>query len=458
MKQLIEGKYFYQGDFIFEITESNKISILNEIKKIIEIEKEHLIENYRQGFIQVYTETQAIKLNSELDYLYRLIFNEIFNLVNLKDALRSAKKHFLKKDDIIYSGRNVFKKLYNEIISRVYVMLMDKKTAYFLKFKHLTLNIIFNLPDNVKALVFDKNPPLEFKEALKAKNIFFIVTPKKLITNKIYYINIFNQEIIEEAVVSSFEYKMHKKNNLILGQNICLAGENQIAKEVDFILVESDRAYLLSKGMISYKARSQFYKELYQKNPNRKIIISLPKLDVLFKYHYIDNDYLFDEVLLSKYFYLYELELKSIFSHYHENIMICLPPVVDDTEFKYIKLQIHTYITSMFKRKVKLGLSLETETSFEYIEYYKKYDFVLMNIDRLTDETEILENMNEAELIKEISHINQRLKIKFKPLYIMGYPIYNFNFYQKLVRKGFKNFIVPRTHIEEYYRFNQNEI
>lgn len=458
MEQLIEGKYYYQDDFHFEITESNKVLILNEINKIFEIEKEQLRENYRQGFIQVYNEAKVIKLSSDLDDLYRLILNELFNYINLKKALKNAKNVFLNKYDTGYLIENIYPKLYNEIISKVYVKFMDKNNSYFLKFKKLTLNMIFNLPSNVRAIIFEKNPPLEFKEALNAKNIVFIITKEKLTTNKTYYINIFNQEIMEKSIVSNFEYKAHKKADLKLGQIIFSKETLNVSKKTDFILVESEKAYLLSKETIKFEDRSQFYEALYKNNSNRKIIISLPKLDVLFKYHYVNNDYLFDEVLLSKYFYLYELELKSIFSHYHENIMICLPPAVDDTGFKYIKLQIQTFITSTFRRKVKLGLSLETETSFEYLDYYKKYDFVLMNIDRLVNETEILENMNEPELIKELSNINQRLKIKYKPLYIVGYPIGNFNFYQKLVRKGFKNFIVPSTHLNRYYRFNKNKV
>ncbi len=442
MTYIIAGKYLYVDSFNTKINEKNKYLILDIINKNIQKEKGILGQGYKQGLIEIPFYNETILFLDILNNLSKYLLHYVMNKSTLEEVFLNTKNEISKMNIKNKAIKIIINRIYTNIESQVFFESLNKRKKYFLQFHKADINVLLNIPKNVVGVVYNNYPKASVIDIINSKKVHLILNNKRLENKKDYYYDYYNLEMrsdIDSLVRDKFVNK--KIDSIEVGYNLSHLESENFDLKTDFILVEPEKDYLLNGGVVNLEKRLLFYQKLYKEFPNHNIIIGLPRLDNLYEYHKINDDYLVDEILLSKHFGIYKTELEAIFTYYHPNILLMPPPVIDDAEFEIIKDFIREIILSNYNRKVKIGLNLETETSFEYLKFFKKYDFVVCNLERLIEESALLSESTEDNIIREISMLNQTIKAKKKPFYLKGERLTNQKILQKIINRGIKKYI-----------------
>src|SRR5690606_9674161 len=100
---------------------------------------------------------------------------------------------------------------------------------------------------------------------------------------------------------------IHKRKQIPIDQSI----------DPDYIIVEPEKAYIITAGIACLARRQTFYKYLYEAYPNSDIIVSLPKLEILDTYFNQGNDTQCDSISMINHASIYETELNAVFKYPH---------------------------------------------------------------------------------------------------------------------------------------------
>ncbi len=451
---IVSGEYRELDTRILHvIKQEERFRIIHLIESIIEEERNTMMNRYQQGYLPIKSSNDLYALNNCLEDFYNIVLKDIYQLESIQNILKECKKEMYMRNPNVECIESLIERICAKIEAKVLLMNFPKTGDFILKIKQPNLYIIIGLSDNVKTVLFDEKPNYIFMEGLAHKNIPFIISDEDLIEGNTYHI-----DLCQHTIGSSYcnienhaDSKQNEKGNFQLGLEIHSEKMIQQSRfhQPDFILVEPEKSYLDSEGLILQKEREDFYRTLYEAYPNTEIIVSLPRIDILNAYHQINDDFMIDEAQIAKHYEMYSNEIESIFVEHHEKLKISIPSVACDKQFKMLKHQIKELIQKQYNRHMKIGLNIETETTFEFIDYYKKYDFALINIERLFEE--ICEKDDKVEFFtKELSWIGQRLKIKSKDTYLTGASIHHQSYFCKLVTRGFRRFVVNYRHFKTY--------
>ncbi len=443
----------------YRISKESRYKISYQIELMIEEEMNSLRKRYKHGYLAI---DNMLALNFVADAL--VSFHDIFFKYVDQDYLldqifdKTKKEIYLnyQSDPTITS---VLNRLCLKIDARIRLLDLHKKDVTILKVKNARIHHLLTLKDHVKAVIMDKKPNYLLLDILNKKNIFLLVTDKKLVGGRSYYIHVNQRKIsLDEPEKELHSVELNgQSGQFLLGLEI--NNDEQIIQykplNPGFIMVEPEKSYLDTDGIVFQKIRESFYKKLYHTYPDTEIIVTLPKLDILKEYHQVYDDFLLDDVMYKKHFTMYMKEINAMFVSNHPKLRINLSFISDDHMFSELKREIQNVIKHKFNQKVNFGLGVDLETTLEYIEAFKKYNFVVIDTERLYEELDY--EASELNLFtKDISSLNQRLKTKFKDIYITGELINDGKYFTKLVSRGFKRFVVSYLQFQSYLTIIKN--
>lgn len=429
------------------------------VDKMIEAEINTLRKRYKHGYLSIDTVVDSTNITNALMIFRDIFFKFIEENLDLKQIFENTKKEIYKiqkKDENLTS---VLNRLCIKLDAKIRLYDINRNDITILELKNAKMHHILELNSHIKAVFMNKKPNYLLLEILNKKDIFFHVNDNELIDGNSYYIHVNDRKVsVKKPKVDEIYPEINgKSGRFLLGLEV--NNEEQIIKyqslKPGFIMVEPEKSFLDTDGIGYQKIRESFYAKLYDTYPDTEIIITLPKHDILNEYHQVNNDFLLDYKMCSRHFVIYMKEINAIFSKKNKNIKINLPFIPSDELFLELKKAIQMIIKKRFGSKVKIGLDINLDLIVDYIDDYFKYDFAVIDTARLYEELDY--EASELTLFtKEISSLNQRLKNKYKDIYIKGELINDGKYFQKLVSKGFKRFVVSFLQFKSFLKIIEN--
>lgn len=416
----------------------DKNIVIEIMDNVINESLNSLMDMYKQGFIDLKSKTEILEFKDILtkfydNFTYQIILNKSLENI-LIDLYELTKKEYSKVKEIpsfLLKIIDIFKVKIQFIVSS-----FDENTVNLYS-EDLNLYHAIYMPNFIKNIYSTKILPPFIEVVLRYKNI------------NIFYVKSY-EEIEENYNKKSFK-KMSEKRKFGIEKSLSnfkygleINEEKMLIKYQDlkpnFIVINPEIAYLTSNGILNKESRIEFYCALNKAYPEAEILLNLPRLDVLYNYHKKDLDFILDEQNFLKHYFMYIQEIE-VFSHvFREKCKISIPSLSDDLQFKVLKEQIN-YWFKLNKSKINtIGMSIETDSAYDYLEYYKKFDFAIIELDRLYDEINL--SHDKKVYFSDISYINQQLKIRKKEVYLIGKDLHNIETVDKLIKKGFKNFVL----------------
>ncbi|VEU82980.1 hypothetical protein [Acholeplasma hippikon] len=422
----------------------DKNFILDTLEEITKETLGRIVETHKQGFIDLEV-SNVISLSEAFRTLYdTFAFSLVLNQ-NIGNIMNHLQKSFLlnykNQPEITHTLQQVLAKLEAKLI---FSKLQSQENAIFLAIENYNLFTFIYMPKAVKLVSFKKEPEALIKSLLMSKDINFFINKDQISYEIPYTLDVIKQRVSTQKMsLKNYEkpIKIDTKNFKIgLQINDLEDLKNVSNHRANFIYIEPEKAYIKYAGILEKESRIEFYKSLYEAYKDTEIILVLPKLDVLNKYHFSDQDYILDKSNFLKHYFMYIEELDAATITENPNLKISIPSLTDDFEFKELKSQVKQWL-KMLKRSIpNIGFSIETDSSYDYSEYFKKFDFACIDLDRIYDEISMSDDIKL--FYKDISFLNQQLKIRKKEVYLIGKDLKSYDIIRMLVKKGFKNFVI----------------
>lgn len=437
------------NDLSYDIVSKNWI--LDQLETLIFTTKESLLDKQKQGFIALEI-SDINQVKEEIDALYHYFADNMLFNQSIKFIIDNTKKMFKSK----FNKRHIISILY-QLLSKLEAIIISyaitkEGNRSFVSIDKYSIYTFIYMPNTVKLIHFKKDPEAYIKSIVISKDINFFVYKDDIIENKTYYFDELNNKIsLKEINVKDELVNDNKKlDNFKIGIEINDFNDlkNKKNTDVDFILIQPENAYIKSQGLINLEERINFYKSLYEAYKESEIILELPKLDILYAYHFEDSDYTMDKQNFLRHYYMFIKELEAATQIHNRNLKISIPNLAYDKDFKELKKQIHYWLKILKRDYPLIGFTIETEASYDYSEFYKKFDFVCIDLDRLFEEISLSDNKDY--FYKDVSYLNQLMKIRKKEVYLIGKDISNPTIFSKFVNKGFKNFVISNKFIPYY--------
>ena len=228
-------------------------------------------------------------------------------------------------------------------------------------------------------------------------------------------------------------------------------------EQLDGVLLRVENAYLKNNFIINVEQRLEEYRKIVSLIPNKEIMIVLPTQQKLYEFLEIKGGEITNPHELSRHYYMYDMEIYCINKIGQDHrIKVVFPKVLNDSDYIYYRTIVENGLSLYPKKKmVEIGFSVDNEVAYEYIEYYKPFDFLLLETKELyedlyeTVETIDFQTFNK-EYVHEVREVHQYARSRKKPDYISGDFINNKDIFKKCITLGFKNFIIEIEKIDTY--------
>ena len=228
-------------------------------------------------------------------------------------------------------------------------------------------------------------------------------------------------------------------------------------EQIDGVLLRVENAYLKNNFIINIEQRLDEYRKIASLIPNKEIIIVLPTQQKLYEFLEIKGGEITNPHELSKHYYMYDMEIYCVNKIGQDHrVKVVFPKVLNDSDYMYYRTIVETGLSLYPKKKmVEIGFSVDNEVVYEYIEYYKPFDFILLDTKELYEDlyekVETIDfQMFKKEYIHEVREVHQYARSRKKPDYIIGDFINNEDIFKKCIILGFKNFIIDIEKINNY--------
>lgn len=419
----------------------DKNIIIETMDNIIDESLKSLSDLYKQGFIDLKDSMEIIKVKDITsrffdNFTYEIILNKSIDAI-LRDLYESSINENKEVKDISF--------FLSKIIDIFKVKIQFLASNSDLNYKSLyseTFNIyhaIF-LPNSIENIYVSQKLTSSIEVVLRYKkvNIFYVKSFEDINLSRIKIKE--NGLKISSNLVKNVEKKTCLNFKFGLEINDFQMIEKYKKLKPNFVIINPEIAYLTTFGLAIKESRIKFYKLLYEAYPDAEIILNLPRLDVLYNFHQLNLDFILDEQNFIKHYLMYNIEIEAFASIFNEKCKISIPSLNDDLQFRVLKEQIK-YWFKLNKTKINaIGMSIETDSAYDYMEYYKKFDFSIIELDRLYEEINMFDD--KKEFFSDVSYINQKLKIRKKEVYLIGKDLRDPLILEKLVKRGFKNFTI----------------
>ncbi|WP_025725568.1 hypothetical protein [Acholeplasma granularum] len=431
------------------IQRANHSVVINHYQTLIDKKSNILKTQHEQGLLRF---DSLIELNYLVDIMYLSIKDliealEVFTDLEeiIDDVLRRIKENKQASDKILLYMSDILTRLYNQTAFSIVI----NNQPVILKLKGFHTKDLFDLPKEVKYLIVEEKLDGLGVDILDSLSIKYLVTNNEFIIG--------NQYSLEQLDLNSKYYSLDIQKNKIERNTFKLGAkinnladiENYQNLNIDYIIVQTEKSYILTDGLLDTNNRKEFYTKLYKTYPNTKIIITLPKLKLLELYFSLNESSYLTPTSILNHSTIYEQELEHAFSIQNENIIISCPNLLNNSDFKYIKLRIQHLYKEKYGKLIDVGMNVDNLEVFQHLEDFNKFDLIMLDTYQTADALKI-DDILDKEHLKELTYLNYVVKRKKRDTYLIGEDINDPKVFNALVIKGFKRFTVDHRLINYY--------
>lgn len=425
----------------FKIEKQDRLFIVDTMEKYLNAYLSNILNLVKIGFYRFEMKSSHLTFVKNIMDNYEHMISNVYQYEDFKTLYQHMIRHILKQNNIMTQQvlLGILKKSYASI--RFKNIKRDKTEAIeLINFEPIHL---FELPDTVKRFVSNKQLKPVVCDILHTKGIQVVINYKEPIQSFENYLN--------EDTVTYKLWNHEVDDRFQLG--IKIFDETMIGKMDDamfqMIYVETEKSYIKSKGIPNIEDRCSFYEKLFKTYPDKKIIIVLPKLEILHIYHHIDEDHYLTHNNWQNCYQMYIDELDALFKFQHANVVITFSEVAHDEVYDRIRSDISQLIKIRYGYKIQLGLNIDNEEVYDYQNLYRKYRYAVIDTHRIAH-AKLGQGFSRTMLVNDLSSFNQQLKNNEKDVLVVGHCMQSKEVFHNFVTRGFKKFIVEPEKLAEY--------
>lgn len=425
----------------FRIEKPDRLFIVDTMEKHLNVYLSNIFNLMKMGFQRLETKHSHFHFVKNVMDQYEYMISMVYMYQDFKGLYQAMIRYISKQKDIMTEQiiLGVLKKSYASIRFKK-LKRNQTDTIELINFEPIHL---FELPDTVKYFMTNKQLKPVVCDILHAKGIKVI---RHSLTNQQSLENYLNEETL---TYKSWNQEVDDRFQL----GIKIFDESMIGKMdqsmFQMIYVETEKSYIKFNGVFNMESRCSFYEKLFKTYPDKKIIIVLPKLEILHVYHHMDEDHYLTHNNWQNCYQMYIDELDALFKYPHENIIITFSEVAHDEIYDRIRSDIAHLIKIRYGYKIHIGLNIDNEEVYDYQKLYRKYRYAIIDTYRIAH-AKLNQGLDKSILIHDLSYFNQQLKNNEKDVLVVGQCIESKEVFHNFVTRGFKKFIVDPENLVEY--------
>lgn len=227
--------------------------------------------------------------------------------------------------------------------------------------------------------------------------------------------------------------------------------------KIDGVSLNIENIYLRNNFKVNIHQRLAEYEKITKLLPNKELIIFFPRQNKLQQFLEIEDAEITTPFDLSIHYYMYDMEIYCINKIGKEHkIKAVIPKALNEEDYIYYRFIIEKGLKVYPKKKyLEIGFSVDNEVVYEYIDHYKPFEFLCIDMDELYEELYEPEKHLSYETFKkrfmnDIREIHQFSRVRRKPDYIRGSYLNNESIFKKCINLGFRNYIIDMDKIDKY--------
>lgn len=463
MKKIVIGGKFYKIDFDQEIRihEKHKPKVKEIIHDLIEEQILNYKDRYALGFLDIAEPESLKEIPRILKKIRDLIMSAYDYKISIRDNIdkivRKIKNKLGLREDIQF----YVLELCNVLETRLYYVHMMDKGPVLVTLANFYPQQLFDLPSNVVGLIYPIRPSEVELDILASKSLFCKVSKEVLKEDLYYTFDKYENGFLPGLMLLEKPLERSKRLKFQLGLNIFneVQIKNGACVDPDFIIVEPEKSYIETKGIVHLEDREIFYKKIFETYPNSDILVSLPKLRLQDIYFNLDNYLPFTLNRMVDHALLYEIELKSLFKYANDRVVLSIPDIERVEDFNSLRKEFTRICREVYKKDIKIGLDINTQYCSDELQSFKKFNHGMIYLDKgyeLFKPIDIL----KMQYLSEFSHMNNILYRKLKKVYLMGKDLENYHFFERLITRGFRRFTIKPELFDLFsskiFRYNQD--
>lgn len=437
-------------------------TINNILDDIINTKNEGYVQRYHQGFLDI----NDPDILDKLPVIVEVLKLEFINSITIGKSVSSIITNFIKnlEESSIYHEEIIsyMWEILDQMHIKMHYMLLDNQSKLVVEMKNYQSKYLFDLPDNVVGVLYKDRPSSLETGILDSKCILYLVSSGTYKVRCSYKFKKYDLGLLPGLELEYTKLTRKDRGKFQLGVAIHKLSQIQKSRHVDpdFIIVEPEKGYIQTSGIACLTRRQVFYKKLFETFPNSDILITLPKLELLDVYFSQGNETKLDVTTITNHSNIYEIELKSAFKTPNDRVCITIPDIEDVNEFNQIKKYLENLSIKKLGYKLEIGLEVNTEYSSLNLSAFKGFEYAIIDLDKRF-ELLLPDEVNSIKYALQHSDLRNILYRKSKRTYVMGKDLYNPDFLQKLIYRGFRKFTIKPDlfplYSEIIYRYNQGE-
>ena len=463
-QNVVKGTYF-EIDFDQEvIVKTDDYDYLKEqVHEITRKNDETILLRHHQGFFDV-DDSYMIGMITTIHEQLRQLFGGNLKLDRplnklLMELMRYLVKEHQYSDDVISYVWEIF----NELELKMRYKPLINSHGVLLKVNEADPQYLFDLPESVEALIYDQRPTATELSILGALSIDVVIAKEDFKIGRYYKLQKNKLGILPGLNALDKDIKHDNLKPFELGLNINHLDDMPKSPHMDpsFIIVEPEKSYVKTSGIVYLNQRSLFYEKLFKRFPDSDIIVSLPKLSIIDLYFNQGYFTKLDIHQINNYMQVFEIELRALFKHAHPHIKLSIPDIENLEDFSYINKAFRYKFQELYNEKLKIGIDCNTAFTLSNIEQFRNYNYCLINLDEGYDvyQPKDIYKMSYLKKYSEMNNINYRRQ---KAVYVKGEDLADLKFFKKMICRGFKRFVVKEELFDLYkatiYRYLNREL
>lgn len=401
-------------------------------------------------------------------------------------ALKKSKKTFINiYEDQKFSQKEVIKELKNRIMLRIEMMLYEHMIAkidydfimYAEKFKK---EYFHNLPSTVQGFIFRECKDKKLAQTFASEFELPIVIGRYQIRHgHQYIINCAKNQLLYHPTEDDIKrYNFNQYSHMVdekFSEKLKESGINIYTPLVDTRHTKKLEESNFVKGLCSFKSEFMFvtrgyiptieeqetiYLDVLNNSKEKEIYIRIPDFRPEKPVDYLGNSYT-DIDTYKKYASIYQdnmIALAKAVRETDKEVHILIPMIRVHTEVAFWRNIVEICFGVHSAKLPQIGIMIETESAFQYIEEYQDMDFVMFGlndlIEELSDDKNRYSNLSKNQFIElfwpDLRDAHQHLRrysVNMKHI-IGGNCLKNPEIFSKLLVSGFKDFSIRLNDID----------
>lgn len=460
---MIRGKYF-EVDFGVQIVVGKKdIEVIHQmIDNIIGEQSKTYTHRYNQGFLDINNPEILEVLPEMMSKLKDQFLTKLQIGMSLEKTLLQFINTLEYQTDYDEDIISYIWEIYDKLKVRMYYKDVNIGEPVVVRLKNYLPQYLFELPKNIVGVLLEERPCTLEIDILDSKLVPHIVTTEKFQIGRQYKLSAFDLGFLPGLKVDEAPIKRHQRGKFQLGISIYKQSQIDKALDVDpdYIIVEPEKAYINTLGVVHLADRQTFYRSLFEAFPKSDILVTLPKLNILDLYFNQGNDVKMNMATIMNHSTLFETEIKALLKYANKDVKVTIPDIEDVNDFDMIRKQLQAVCANNYNVKIEVGLEVNTDYTSTHISAFKRFNHAIINLNKGYDaiQPKALFSPQYALEYKDIHGILYR---KSKSSYLVGKDLNKPEFLQRFIYRGYKNFTIKPELFNLcsaiIHRYNQGE-